>query len=174
MKSKIIAVLVATIVFVLILFSLGLIKQGDESTEPVNPKEKKVKVEKIGEGEQCDHSKNKICGGSFSCVEGICFPKISYKEIIDPKEDKPLYDVAITGPFKYDYILHVDRLVVSEKLYVWIGKKKTPIWFKARREKELRPYEVKVPKGNRIVIKLSNVEKLQPPEFRGKIYLTKP
>ena len=171
MKSKIIAALVATVIFVVILFALGFVKQKDES---VKQKEEKVKVIKVGERGHCNSAENRVCRSGFSCEDGVCFPKIDYKEIVDPKEDKPLYDIAKAGPFKYDYILHVDRLVVSEKLYVWLGETKKPIWFKARREKELRPYEIKVPKGKRILIKLGKSDKSKPAEFRGKIYLTKP
>ena len=171
MKSKIIAIIVATVIFVSILFALFFIRYEGKSTQkPIQ----EVGVKKMLEGESCNLAENRICVRGYSCEEGVCFPKIDYKEIIDPEEDKDLYEVAEAGPYENDYILHVDRLVVSEKLYVWIGNEKRPIWFKARWEKELIPYEMEVPKGNRIRIKLSNRDKLHPPEFRGKIYLTKP
>ena len=169
MKSKVIAALVATIIFVAILFSLGLINSKDRAIE-----QKKVDVEKVDEGETCGPPEGRVCKSNFTCKEGVCFPRIDYKEIINPKEDKDFYRVALAGPYKKDYILHVDRLVISENLYVWIGDKNKPYWFKARREKELRPYEIKVPKGNRIRINLMNQEKKVTPEFRGKIYLTAP
>ena len=175
MKSKVIAILISTIVFILILGLLFFAKQE----VPQGEGERQIsstglKTQYLTEGESCQIDGEKVCSPGYSCEEGVCFPKLVYKEINNPKEDKDFYVVADGGPYKNDYILHVDRLVISEKLYVWIENRKRPIWFKARREKELRPYEIEIPKGNAIHIKLSNRDKLHPPEFKGKIYLTKP
>ena len=174
MRSKIIAIVVATVIFILILGIFFFSSQEKISEEKAQATQKEVKQTYLTEGESCEIDGDKECLSGYFCEDGICLPKLDYKEIIDPEQDKDLYDVAMAGPYKNDYILHVDRLVISEKLYVWIGNKKKPIWFNARREKELRPYEIEVPKGNSIRIKLSNRDKLHPPEFRGKIYLTKP
>ena len=184
MKSKIIAVILSTVVFVLILGLLFIVRQEKPQEEEQIAAEKDQQTEQASstgykseylmEGEHCQVGGEKFCLPGYSCEEGVCFPKFTYKEIDNPEEDKDYYEVAEGGPYKNDYILHVDRLVISEKLYVWIGNKKKPIWFKARRESELRPYEIEIPKGNSIRIRLSNRDKLHPPEFRGKIYLTKP
>ena len=170
MKSKIIAIIVSAVIFILVLWSLSLIKKDGSNQEQTNGAD----IVEVAEGEACKPDEGRGCKEGFSCEKGVCFPRMEYQEIIDPEEEKDLYDVAKAGPFEKDYILHVDRLVVAENLYVWIGKRKEPFWFKARREKELRPYEIKVPAGNRIVVKLSNQSKKKPAEFRGKIYLTKP
>ena len=179
MKSKIIAILFSTVIFILILVTFFLVKeQKEETIQPVSETavrvDENVESQEALEGESCDPKAGKVCKADFSCEEGYCVPKIDFHEIIDPETDEDYYPVAKAGPYKHNYNLHVDRLVVSEKLYVWIGKQKKPHWFKARREKELRPYTLKVPAGSRILIKLRNTDKVNTPEFRGRIYLTKP
>jgi len=185
MKSKIIAVLFSTIVFILILVTFFLVKEQKEITvQPVSESEVRSdagsrevlegETQEVLEGESCDPKAGKVCQADFSCEEGYCVPKIEFKEIVNPKTDENYYNVAEAGPYKKNYNLHVDRLVVSEKLYVWVGGQNKPHWFKARREKELRPYTIKVPKGNKIRVKLRNTDKVNTPEFRGRIYLTKP
>lgn len=164
MKSKIITIVLVTLVFAVALICFFLISRQS--------------IQKSGEqilgseGEFCSEVEDLLCQEGLVCQKNACVPDLKTTEIIDPVSDRDFYLVASGGPFKYDYILHVDRLVVTERLSVYIGKEYH--WFKPRREEKVRPYEIKVPRGQTVQVSLRHLNKKEKPEFRGQIYLTIP